>query len=107
MLKPSLLPRLSLALLGLVVAATTAAPAAQAQVQVASPDGRNRVSVGVRQGKLYYAVERDGRALLLPSLLGFEFRGAPRLRDSLRLVDTTRTTFDETWTQPWGEVRQV
>jgi len=78
-----------------------------AQVRVVSPDGRNRVSVEVQQGRLYYSVQRDGRPLLLPSLLGFEFRGAPPLRDSLRLVDTTRTTFDETWTQPWGEVRRV
>src|SRR6266550_4515575 len=78
-----------------------------AQVRVASPDGRNRVSVEIQQGRLYYSVQRDGRPLLLPSLLGVEFRGAPPLRDSLRLVDTSRTTFDETWTQPWGEVRQV
>ena len=80
---------------------------AQAQVRVASPDGRTRVSLEVQQGRAYYSVQRDGRPLLLPSLLGFEFRGAPPLRDSLRLVDTTRTTFDETWTQPWGEVRRV
>src|SRR6267143_810031 len=78
-----------------------------AQVRVVSPDGRNRVSVEIQQGRLYYSVQRDGRPLLLPSLLGFEFRGAPPLRDSLRLVDTSRTTFDETWTQPWGEVRRV
>jgi len=78
-----------------------------AQVRVVSPDGRNRVSVEIQQGRLYYSVQRDGRPLLLPSLLGFEFRGAPPLRDSLRLVDTSRTTFDEAWTQPWGEVRRV
>jgi alpha-glucosidase len=92
--------RLSLALLA-------AATSAQAQVQVASPDGRNRVTVAIQQGRLYYALERDGRPLLMPSLLGFEFRGAPRLRDSLRIVDTTRQTVDETWTQPWGEVSRI
>jgi alpha-glucosidase len=79
----------------------------QAQVRVASPDGRNQVSVDVHEGKLYYSVQRDGRPLLTPSLLGFEFRGAPRLRDSLRVTDTARTTFDTTWAQPWGEVRRV
>jgi alpha-glucosidase len=94
-------PRWSLALL--IAAATSA----QAQVRVASPDGRNRVTVGIQEGKLYYALERDGRALLLPSLLGFEFRGAPPLRDGLRLADTNRTAVDETWTQPWGEVARV
>src|SRR6266566_4506104 len=80
---------------------------AQAQVRVASPDGRNEVAVEIRDGKLYYSLRRDGRAVLLPSLLGFELQGAPRLRDGLRLVDTTRQAVDETWTQPWGEVARV
>ncbi len=93
--------RMSLLLLGL--AATTA----QAQVRATSPDGRNQVTVELRDGRLYYSVQRDGRPLLMPSLLGFEFRGAPTLRDGLRIVDTTRQSVDETWTQPWGEVARV
>src|SRR5438552_14075617 len=89
---------------GMLVAANVRA---QAQFGVASPDGRNRVTVEIREGRLYYGVQRDGRALLLPSLLGFEFRGAQPLRDALRVVDTARSTFDETWPQPWGEVTRV
>ena len=81
--------------------------AAQVPVRVASPDGRTQVTVEVRDGRLYYDVQRDGRALILPSLLGFEFRGAPPLRDSLRITDTTRQSHDEWWTQPWGEVARV
>jgi alpha-glucosidase len=92
--------------LGLVAAALLATPA-RAQLQVASPDGRNQITVEVREGRLYYSLARDGRRLLLPSLLGFEFRGAPPLRDSLRVTDTTRQTHDKTWTQPWGEVAHV
>ena len=78
-----------------------------AQVGVASPDARNRVTVEVREGRLYYSLARDGRALVLPSLLGFEFRGAAPLRDGVRITDTTRTSHDEWWTQPWGEVARV
>jgi alpha-glucosidase len=63
--------------------------------------------VDTHEGKLYYLVQRDGRPLLTPSMLGFEFRGAPPLRDSLRIVDSSRSTFDETWTQPWGEVSRI
>ena len=80
---------------------------AGAQMRVASPDGRNVVMVDTHEGKLYYLVQRDGRPLLTPSMLGFEFRGAPPLRDGLRIVDSSRSTFDETWTQPWGEVSRV
>jgi alpha-glucosidase len=40
-------------------------------------------------------------------MLGFEFKGAPRLRDGLRITGTKRSSRDETWTQPWGEVSRV
>ncbi len=83
------------------------AAAAQNRAQVTSPDGRNRVTVEIRDGALTYSVERDGRAVFLPSRLGLAFQGAPPLRDSLRMVDTSRDTVDETWTQPWGEVARV
>ncbi|MCH7473518.1 MAG: glycoside hydrolase family 97 protein [Gemmatimonadetes bacterium] len=84
-----------------------ATASAQDQLRVASPDGRNEVTVEIREGRLYYSLHRDGRAVLLPSLLGFEFRGAQPLRDGLRVVETTRKTVDETWTQVWGEVARV
>jgi alpha-glucosidase len=79
----------------------------EAQVRVASPDGRNQVIVEIRDGRLYYSLARDGRTLILPSLLGFAFRGAPPLRDGLRIADTARASHDEWWTQPWGEVSRV
>jgi len=80
---------------------------ATSQVRVTSPDGRNQVVVATHDGKLFYAVWRDGRPLLTPSLLGFQFRGQPPLQDSLRIVDSTRSSFDTTWTQPWGEVSRI
>ncbi len=43
---------------------------AQDRASVASPDGRNRVTVEIRDGALTYRVDRDGRAVLLPSRLG-------------------------------------
>lgn len=92
-----------------VACATMAATAAFAQdtVRVVSPDGRNEVKVEVRAGKLAYRVQRDGRAVLLPSLLGFEFRGSGPLRDNLRIVSSADTTVDDSWTQPWGELARV
>src|SRR2546423_11268638 len=63
----------------------TAAPGvAQDTITVSSPDGRNRAGVTVDEGRLYYLLSRDGRSLLMPSMLGFQFKGAPTLRDSLR-----------------------
>ena len=79
----------------------------QSQVRVVSPDGRNQVTIQVREGRLTYSLARDGRPLILPSLLGFEFKGAPPLRDGLSITDTGRVSHDEWWTQPWGEVARV
>src|SRR5213082_2652360 len=87
------------------LAPTPAAP--QDRLRVASPDGRNQVTVEIRDGGLYYSLNRDTRPLFLPSRLVVAFRGAPPLRDSLRIVDTARSAHDETWTQPWGEVARV
>ena len=91
----------------LAVATTTACARAQQPARVASPDGRNVVTVETRDGGLFYGVERDGRKIILPSRLGFELRDAPPLRDGLTLSRTQRTSHDETWEQPWGDVRRV
>lgn len=89
------------------LALSLAAATLQGQARVASPDGRNAVTVETHEGRLYYSLTRDGRVLILHSLLGFTFDSAPPLRDGLRITDTTRNTHDETWTQPWGEVARV
>jgi alpha-glucosidase len=94
----------------LVAMTLWAAPAAAqtpTQLKVASPDARTEVLVGTVGGRLVYSVQRDSRALVLPSLLGFEFRGAPMLRDSLRVTGSSANSYDSTWTQPWGEVARV
>ncbi len=92
----------------MALGAVLAGPAAaQTEARVASPDGRNEVTVGTREGGLYYSVRRDGESVLLPSRLGFAFRGADSLRSGLRITGTSRATADTTWTQPWGEVARV
>ncbi|MFL5602116.1 MAG: glycoside hydrolase family 97 N-terminal domain-containing protein, partial [Gemmatimonadaceae bacterium] len=91
----------------LVMTFTATVATAQDSLSVSSPDGRNKVSVGVREGRLYYSLTRDGRPLIVPSTLGFAFKGAPKLQDGLRITGTNRSSHDETWTQPWGEVARV
>ena len=89
------------------VGVSVAAVGAQEPVRVASPDGRNIVTVETRRDSLVYSVARDGRKVVLPSRLGFEFQGAPPLRDGLAITGTLRNSVDETWEQPWGEVARV
>ena len=90
-----------------VLSGWTVTVRAQEPLRVSSPDGRNVVTVGVSGGRLTYALQRDQRNVVMPSELGFAFRGAPMLRDSLRLTSSSRAAVDTTWTQPWGEVARV
>ncbi|HEX4632504.1 MAG TPA: glycoside hydrolase family 97 N-terminal domain-containing protein, partial [Gemmatimonadales bacterium] len=86
---------------------TFVAPILAAQVRVASPDGKNLVTLQIDSGRLRYSLSRNGQPLIQPSLLGMQFVGQPALRDSLTISDTARATHDETWTQPWGELAHV
>ncbi|WP_294596500.1 glycoside hydrolase family 97 protein [uncultured Rikenella sp.] len=72
------------------------------KTRVTSPDGRNTVRFGLdSDGRPTYAVERDGKPLILPSLLGIatrETHPTPFTATSIR-----HTTADQLWEQPWGE----
>ena len=81
--------------------------AQDAQYRVASPDGRNVVTVGTHDGVLWYAVDHNGHHVIQPSRLGFAFRGGDTLQKSVRITGTARDSADVTWTQPWGEVARV
>ena len=96
------------ALLALAALALRAqsAPAAD-RLTVASPDGRTVASLELTGGRLFWSVTRDGRPVITPSRLGFTFRGAPPLGDSLALADSARSQGDETFTLPLGEVARV
>jgi alpha-glucosidase len=98
-----MLPRLWLAA-GCLLAGVSRAGA---QVSVGSPDGRNQVTVEVRDGHLTWSLVRDGRTLMLPSGLGLRFRQGEPLQAGLTITDTARQSHDEWWTQPWGEVARV
>jgi alpha-glucosidase len=80
---------------------------AQPPLTLASPDGRNVLTMALREDWLTWALARDDRRIVLPSRLGFAFRGAASLGSHLRIADTSRTDVDASWNQPWGEVATV
>ena len=94
-------------LIAFALALTAFAQASDSSYSVASPNGRNVVTVQTRAGEAFYSVKRDGRDIMGLSGLGFRFRNAPMLRDSLRITAAARDSADTTWTQPWGEVARV
>ena len=74
---------------------------------VHSPGGTLTLTFTLVDGVPTYAVQREGRDVVLPSRLGFAFRGAPPLDGNMTVLDHTSRAFDETWTQPWGEVKEI
>jgi alpha-glucosidase len=76
-------------------------------LRVTSPDGKIEVRFGLVEGVPYYEVNRETLRVILPSKLGFTFQNAAPLNAGLQIVSSEETSFDETWTQPWGEVKEI
>lgn len=67
------------------------------KVKVTSPD--RKISVEITAGeKLQYSVVYNGKTVLLPSILGFQFTNEPELSGDIRIIDSTRKTINEKWT---------
>ena len=71
-----------------------------------SPDGSIGVNIGTKDGRLYYTVDRSGEAVTDTSYLTIKMVEG-NLGENSRINDIKHSTFDETWTQPWGEERDV
>ena len=93
-----------------------------------SPDGMLRLSFSVKDGIPMYALQRDGKDVVLPSRLGFEMRGTVKSEkidiqsdrisktDALpgymmdrgfELLSSSRDSLDETWEPVWGEESSI
>ena len=77
------------------------------RLQISSPDGSIHVFFGLIDGVPYYAVRRDDMDVILPSKLGFTFLIDAPLDSNFSITSSQQTSFDETWTQPWGEVKDL
>jgi alpha-glucosidase len=75
--------------------------------QVSSPDGSIKVIVQLKDGIPYYQVVRNRVVLVRNSRLGFILKDQSSFDKDFKIIGTTTSTFDETWTQPWGEVKEI
>ncbi|QSB28853.1 glycoside hydrolase family 97 protein [Flavobacterium sp. CLA17] len=58
-------------------------------------------------GQPQYSFSSNGKSVIEPSLLGFEFQGIQKMTSDFEVVSTEEKTADETWEQPWGEFKKV
>jgi alpha-glucosidase len=97
---------LILAAVGLMALASPAL--AEPLASATSPDGKVRVEITTDgDGRVSYAVSRNGTAIIRPSKLGFLFTDAVKLDRRVAVMGQATSDFDETWTQPWGEWKDI
>jgi len=58
-------------------------------------------------GQPQYSFSKNGKSVIEPSLMGFEFQGIQKMTEGFEVVSTEEKTADETWEQPWGEFKKV
>src|SRR6185369_14964213 len=74
-------------------------------VEITSPGGAVQVHFQLKKGEPFYSVKRNHARLIADSRMGFELKGMPSLNGNFRVASVKYTSLDETWTQPWGEVK--
>lgn len=117
-----------------IVAACSQTPARQQEsgetiAQISSPDGNLSMSfLLTSDGTPQYSLDYKGKAVVLPSALGFELRGNLKAQQlvvnsdnvdkmdknasiafnrGFEVVSTDTLSFDETWTPVWGEEKSI
>ena len=72
-----------------------------------SPDGRMEVRFELKDSVPYYSLYRDGKAVVLPSKMGFTLEWRDDLAHAFVLQGVARSTFDEMWRPVWGEEANI
>ena len=101
---------LFLCLLMTIVALTCAAQTNQPlkdAVSLQSPDGQLELQFAVVDGVPTYALNRNGKAVVLPSRMGFILEWRDDLAHAFVLKDKSYSTFDEMWEPVWGEEARI
>ncbi len=77
------------------------------KTSIASPDGKIELTFQLSNGVPHYQINRENRLIVKPSKMGFVLKDAPPLNANFTIAQTHQSSFDETWTQTWGEVKNV
>ena len=76
--------------------------------KISSPDKNTELVFELTaSGQPQYSFTSNGKSVIEPSLMGFEFQGIQKMTDGFEVVSTEEKTSDQTWEQPWGEFKKV
>jgi len=70
---------------------------------LASPDGQLELKFALFDSVPHYWLDRDGKAVVLPSKMGFDLEWRDDIAHGFVVKDVKHSTFDETWAPVWGE----
>lgn len=80
---------------------------AQAE-RIESPSGNVCVDFELTSsGEPVYSMKYNDKEIIKPSKLGYELKGNSNLREGFKLINTSTSSFDETWAPVWGEVKEI
>ncbi len=80
-----------------------AMPVVALKTEVQSPDGHIKMTLTVDEnGTPFYNVSVDDSLLIENSAMGFTAANGIILAEGFQVKNTTFSSEDETWTQPWG-----
>lgn len=75
---------------------------------ITSPNGLLKLNFSLSsKGEPTYELSYKNKVVIKPSTLGLELKNEPGLMNGFVLTDAKTSTFDETWTPVWGEVKQI
>ena len=99
---------LLLAALSVLAACGPKAPKMPADaIVLRSPDGQLELKFAVVNGVPEYTLDRAGKAVVLPSRLGYTLLDRESLDGGFSLTDSAFNSFDETWEPVWGEEASI
>ena len=99
---------LFLAVLSVLAACGPKAPKMPADaIVLRSPDGQLELKFAVVNGVPEYTLDHAGKAVVLPSRLGYTLLDRESLDGGFTLTDSAFNSFDETWEPVWGEEASI
>ncbi len=75
--------------------------------ELASPNGKFSMRFELGNGVPTYQLSLNGKEIIKPSTMGFELKDMDNLLDGFTIIDTEKSTFDETWKPVWGEQAEI
>jgi hypothetical protein len=79
----------------------------QIETKLESPNGKIGVQVKMVEGEATYQVVFNGKTVIKPSSLGFDFENLPSIKKGWKIIKTESKSSDSTWEMQWGEKRVV